>query len=153
MLLATLVAARSGSPDLVGKKYAKNLSGMDFNAKETFQSGIAQIRRRNVVKKMYLTGQDSGFSADRMRSWLSDKVDLNLWGSTNFNILLAAMKERTIEVAATAPPTLITHALKVRFIHKKKLSALQYSVDNWDSEPDAWCTKLVEINREKPSNR
>ncbi|GMH74079.1 hypothetical protein TL16_g06363 [Triparma laevis f. inornata] len=144
--------ARSGSPDLVGKKYAKNLSGMDFNAKETFQSGIAQIRRRNVAEKLYLTGQDSGFSADRMRSWLSDKVDLNLWGSTNFNILLAAIKERTIEVAATAPPTLITHALKVRFIHKKKLSALQYSVDNWGSEPDAWCTKLVEINREKPSN-
>ncbi|GMH87327.1 hypothetical protein TrVE_jg12444 [Triparma verrucosa] len=150
--------ARSSSPDLLGSKYkdrGRGTGAMNFDAKEMFRTGIAQIRRKNVAAKMYLTGQGDSFDEKKMTEWLGDKVDLKLWSEGHRKMLFNAMKEETLEIAATDPPTLITHVLKVRFIHKKKLSALQYIAGDFDQierEPDAWCTKLVKLNREKPAD-
>ena len=124
------VSSRSPSPDKAGNnsrgntpkaKTPKLTDSSDFNAKETFVAGISQVRRKNVAAKLYLTGQDESFDKEKMLLWLKDKVDVSKWGETKLNIVYDNMLSKTLEIAATSPPTIIMHAMSVRFIHKKKV--------------------------------
>ena len=67
-----------------------------------------------MAAKLYLTGQDQNFDKERLLLWLKDKVDVSTWGDAKLNIVFDNMQDKALEIAATSPPTLITHAMSVR---------------------------------------
>ena len=133
------------------KKGGKALSE-PLDAKDMFVKSINEVRRRNIVAKVYMTGDDYGFTMESMMKWLSSKSpSTSSWSDQTRQTIYSNMTSKLLEVAATDPPTMIYQAIKVRFIHKKKLAALEFVCpDSGAIEPSVWCSKLVRVVKERP---
>ena len=121
-------------------------------ALDQFRELGEEVKRRNILHKLFITGRDDNFDREHLFEWLGDKnTPVTTWKDSDRTVLYDLVRDKKVEIAATHPPTLVCHGLKVRFCHKKKQQALEYICDSSGmTSKVAWVSQLVDIDREKP---
>ena len=74
-----------------------------------------EVKRRNLLHKLFISGRDDNFSEEQLFEWLRDKeVEVDKWSQQDRDVLHQVVKNNEVEVAATHPPVILCHGLKVR---------------------------------------
>ena len=126
--------------------------------KEIFLSSVQKIRKQVQHKKLYLQqsgSSDYKISMPEMLEWLTEKApEVSGWNAKDALATFNHFTSNVIEFAGTTPPTRISHCVNLRFLHKRKNLALEYTVcsaEGLKADGKAWIGSPMEVAKERPA--